>query len=106
MKTFLCGAITFFSFLLVNAAIVETEHSVLLKNISTKNIDTVLKDEDLFKVKKICSYEYCDYLRGTNIKNSMDIYIKKYLKRTPLDEEIKKTIYVKGLKITKVIYSN
>lgn len=104
MKTFTYGIITFISFLLINTAIIEKEHVVLLKDVNTNNISEIIKEEDLPNVKKICSYNFCDYIRGKNLKSSMEIFIKKYLKKQPQDDEIKKTIYVKGLKITKIIY--
>lgn len=106
MKSFSYGLITFVSLLLVNTLIVNGEHAVLLRDVNTKNISERLSDSDLANIKKICSYDFCDYIRGKTVKSSMDIFIKKYLKNQTIDDEIKKTIYVKGLKITKIIYNN
>ena len=106
MKTFTYGLLTFISFLIINMVFINKDHTVLLKDINTNNIGEALKDEDLPKIKKICSYDFCDYIRGKTVNGSMEIFIKKYLQKYDEDDEIKKTIYVKGLKITKIIYYN
>lgn len=104
MKTFMYGALTFTSFLLLNMVATNKEHAVLFKDVNSINIIEKIKDDDLPKIKKICSYDYCDFIRGKDIRSSMDLFVKKYLKKKQCDEETKKTIYVKGLKITKIIY--
>ena len=104
MKSFPYGLITFISLLLINSALVNKEHTVILKDVNTINIKNIIKEEDLPNIKKICSYDFCDSIRGKNIKSTIDIFTKRYLKKHLSDDEIKKTIYVKGLKITKIVY--
>lgn len=104
LKTFIQGTIVFCSLLLINIVFIKNDHPVLLDNINTFNIVGTIKDEDLPKVKKICSYDFCDYIRSKDVKSSMELFIKKYLNQNRVDDETKKTIYVKGLKITKIIY--
>ena len=53
-------------------------------------------------IKYICTYDYCDYLQSNNIDESIEIFINKYLKNIK-DEEIKNTLKVKGVKITKIV---
>ena len=53
-------------------------------------------------IKYICTYNYCDYLQSNNIDESIEIFINKYIKNIK-DEEIKNTLKVKGVKITKIV---
>ena len=53
-------------------------------------------------IKYICTYDYCDYLRSNNFKESIEIFMNKYLSLIK-DEEIKNTLKVKGVTITKIV---
>lgn len=67
---------------------------------SNININDLLNYKN--KIKIICVKDYCDYLKGENIRESIDIFMKNYLK-TINDEELKNTLKVKGIEVSKII---
>lgn len=73
-------------------------------DLTTKNFVEKIKDIPYIESSKICSYDYCDYLRGDTLTSSIEIFTKKYL-NTIKDEEIKLSLKVKGIKITKIEFS-
>lgn len=77
-----------------------------LNNINHLNLEEkIIKDNSEYDIKKICSYEFCDFFDGDSIKARIEKFTKRYL-NTINDEEIKNTLKVKGIKITKIIYKN
>lgn len=77
-----------------------------LNNINHLNLEEkIIKDNSEYDIKKICSYEFCDFFDGDSIKGRIEKFTKRYL-NTINDEEIKNTLKVKGIKITKIIYKN
>ena len=80
----------------------------LFLNDTSNNINGIniykLKNKISIKdnIKYICTYDYCDYLRSNNFKESIEIFMNKYLSLIK-DEEIKNTLKVKGVTITKIV---
>ena len=72
-------------------------------DLNSKNFFSRIKN--IHDIKMICSYEYCDYIDSNNIKLSFNKFINNYIENID-DEEIKNTLKVKGIKITKIIYKN
>ena len=71
-------------------------------DLNSKNFFSRIKN--IHDIKMICSYEYCDYIDSNNIKLSFNKFIN-YIENID-DEEIKNTLKVKGIKITRIIYKN
>lgn len=74
-------------------------------DLTTMNFYRRNDELDFHSIKKLCSYDYCDYLIGDNIKEGLDIFTKNYLK-TIEDEETRAILQVKGIRITKIILQN
>lgn len=72
-------------------------------DLNSKNFFSRIKN--IHDIKMICSYEYCDYIDSNNIKLSFNKFINNYIENID-DEEIKNTLKVKGIKITRIIYKN
>lgn len=72
-------------------------------NLNTNNILSKYSEED--NIKYICSYNFCDYLRSDNLKRSIEIFKDKYIKSIKNDD-IKNTLKVKGIKITKIVFKD
>lgn len=105
MKNILLYTIPFLSLLFVNAKIINSEHQLIFDDLNTINFSEKIDNINLKNIKKICSYDYCDYLKKDNIKHGIDEFTNKYI-RTLNDSEIINTIKVKGIKITKIILEN
>lgn len=102
MKRFLMYLFIFMGVLGIDAKARGFEHSLIFDDLTTVNFKEKLENIDIDKITKMCSYEFCDYLRGVNIEESLEMFTKKYIDRIN-DEEIKNTLKVKGVKITKII---
>lgn len=75
------------------------------ENLTTVNFSDKNDELDFNSIKKMCSYDYCDFITGDNIKEALEHFTQNYL-RTIEDEEIKSTLLVKGIRITKIILKN
>lgn len=105
MKKILLYLFIFMSILKIDAMARGFDHNLIFDDLNTINFQEKLKDIDLNRISKICSYDFCDYLKGNNIEDSLEIFTKKYIKNIQ-DEEIKNTLNVKGVKITKITLKN
>ena len=74
-------------------------------NLTTLNFYEREDEFDFHNIKKLCSYEFCEYMMGETLEEGLDNFTKSYLK-TISDEEVRSIIKVKGVKITKIIYKN
>lgn len=77
-------------------------HPLIYDDLNTLNFADKMQNVRSENIRKICSYEYCDDWLGGNTKAGIETFVNRYLK-TLNDEEIKNTLKVKGIKITKVI---
>lgn len=102
MKKIILFTMVFISIFLVDTFAIPKERSILLDDVNTLNIKDKVKNIDFSEIKKICSYDFCDYIDGSFFKSSINTFTNKYL-NTINDEEIKKELRVKGIKITKII---
>lgn len=60
---------------------------------------------DFHTIKKLCTYDYCNYIKGESLREALEIFTREYLKTIP-DEEVKSILNVKGIRITKIILLN
>ena len=74
-------------------------------DMSTKNFEEKMKGINYAEIKSLCSYDFCEYVRGTSYKNILENFINSYLKTLSNDDD-RAGVRVKGLKITKVIFQN
>jgi len=74
-------------------------------NLNTKNFVSEMEKKGITGVYKVCSYEYCDNVDSSNLSVGIKDFFKRYLD-TINDEETKKSLIVKGLKITKIFYND
>ena len=93
--------IVFISMFFVNAEALDSEHDLIFDDLNTINFKNKINNIDIYDIKELCSYDYCDYVDLSNVDSGLDVYTKKYL-RTINDEETKRTIEVQGIKITKI----
>lgn len=105
MKKVVLPTIIFISFCVVNIKAYKMDHSLIYNDLNTINFREKFKGEELMNIKKICSYDFCDYINTENITNSLDTFTKKYLDNI-YNEDEKKMLFVKGIKITKVVFNN
>ena len=105
LKKFLISLFIFVFLLLLNSTVFAEERSFLLNDVSTLNFREKVKSIPLFNIKKMCSYEYCDYVNLENVNLGIEEFSKKYI-ATISDAEVQKTLMVKGIKITKLILYN
>ena len=104
MKKYFIFICIFASLFLISAKALNRDRAMILEDINTLNFSNK-SGVDIHSVQKICSYDFCDYIRSDNVKRAMEIFTDNYLK-TIEDEEIKNTLKVKGIKITKIIVQN
>ena len=105
MKKLFIYAFAFLSVLVIDARARGFEHNMIFDDVTTFNFKEKLNNIDYDKITKICSYDFCDYLKGRNIDDSLDIFTHRYL-NTIQDLETKNTLKVKGVKITKITVDN
>ena len=63
-----------------------------------------ITENHIQNIKKICSNDFCDYLRGLNIEDSFSLFVQKYqdyLTET-YSEERALEVVLKGFPITKI----
>ena len=63
-----------------------------------------INDHNLVNIKKICTYDYCDYLRSTNTTRAIAIFKEKALAYIAKEKNEESAIEarVKGFPITKI----
>ncbi len=81
----------------------ETEHSI--DDLTTLNFYKRSNEIDFHSIKKLCSYDYCEYFTGESVKEGLSNFTKNYL-RTIKDEETRAILQVQGIRITKIIFNN
>lgn len=97
--------LTFLGVLFINVGVRAQDKEMNLENINTRNFKAKMGYLKLTSIKKICSYEYCDYVRGDSFDETIEIFTKNYLK-TIEDNEVKASLRIKGIRITKLIFEN
>lgn len=105
MKKMLLYIGIFLSLLIINTYALDNDNNLILNDVSTLNIREKLNNIDIHTIKKICTYDFCENIDGTNLIASIKRYTNKYLD-TINDEEIKNELKVKGIKITKVVLNS
>lgn len=105
LKKILIFLFTFTSLFIINLDAFAEQRIVLLNDVNIHNFKEKIKSISISSIKKICSYDYCDYVDLNKIDSGLTNFVKKYIS-TINDVEMQKTIEVKGIKITKVILYN
>lgn len=80
----------------------KSSKEILFDDMTTENFIAKSGYLPFNSIKKICSFDFCDYSRGENAFETLEIFTRNYLK-TINDEEVKSALKVKGIKITKII---
>ncbi len=83
----------------------QEKNQINLVNLNSNKFVSFAKEQKIAnKISKICSYDFCDYLRGNNITNSFEIYKKKYQDyiASQSSEELSYTTILKGFPITSI----
>lgn len=94
--------ICFISFEL--APLAESDEDLYFESLTTLNFKD-RKDLDYNSIKKICSYDFCDYRSGDNLQEAIEHFTMNYLKTIP-DEETRSILSIKGIRITKIVLLN
>ncbi len=80
----------------------NNENSISFEDVNTLNFIKKTEHINAQSIKKICSYDYCDYLIQPLTPKSLEKFTENYLK-TINDEEARSILKIKGIKITKII---
>ncbi len=80
----------------------NNENSISFDDVNTINFIKKTEHINVQSIKKICSYDYCDYLMQPLTSKSIEHFTENYL-HTIKDEEEKSILKIKGIKITKII---
>lgn len=78
------------------------EKVIIYKDMTTKNFVKNTKNLDLTTVKKICTYEFCDFVVDTTKESMINTFTNNYIKSLNNDE-LRAELKIKGIRITKVI---
>ncbi len=73
-------------------------------NINSNNLLEFVKEENIKNITELCTTDFCDYLRSSNIEEALEIFKSKYqkfLQQKTNDETALSTI-LKGFPITKI----
>ncbi len=70
-------------------------------NINTLNFIEKTSHIPFESIKKICTYDYCDYLRGVDKTSSIELFVNNYIKQK--DAETASYLKIKGIQITGII---
>ena len=85
-----------------NINVLSKSNKISFKRVNTLNFTNVIRSEEIYyRIKKICSYNFCDYAVGENIKDKLSNFEESYLK-TIGDVDIKNELKIKGIRITSV----
>lgn len=79
----------------------KDENVVEFKDVSTLNFLDKTTNYGIEDIKKICTYDFCDFVRGETKQESLEIFVNNYLKK--VDREVASSLKVKGIRITKII---
>lgn len=75
--------------------------SIAFTDVTSLNFKEKTAQYNIENILKICTYDFCDYVRGESKIESMEIFMRNYLKN--IDREIAATLRVKGIRITNII---
>lgn len=71
---------------------------IAFDDVTTLNFNEKTAKYNIESIKKICTYDFCDYVRGQSKMESILIFTENYLKN--VDREVAASLRVKGIKIT------
>ena len=102
MKRLFLYILAFIFLFIINSTVLAQDRTLLLSDVNTKNFVNKVTYVSLSNIKKICSYDYCEYVNTQEFENDLAGFTKKYIASIS-DVETQKTLLVKGIKITKII---
>lgn len=91
--------------LVLNVWALNGKGEVKLEDVNTLNFISKIGKEKSKEITRICSYDFCDYMRGSTVEESLEIFTRKYLE-TIEDADTQAYLNVMGIKITDVVWSN
>lgn len=74
---------------------------VSFEDVTSLNFVERTQNYNIERIKKICTYDYCDYIKGSDKLSSIEIFTKNYLKS--FDKETAAILKVKGIRITNIV---
>lgn len=79
-----------------------------LNNLNSKDLLTYLKENGGKAPVKICTYDYCEYLKYDNLEKAVKVYINNYINyvKEKTDEDTSVRVSLKGFKITEIHYES
>ena len=78
------------------------EKKIKFNDLNTLNFEEKINNEEFFsQIKKICTYNFCDYAKGDTINDKLYNFEESYFNTLDNDDLISE-LKVKGVKITKV----
>ena len=81
------------------------KNRITFQNLSSLNFLEFVKEKQISnRISKICTTDFCDYVRGANIDESFQIFTQKYEQfiTKNADSDIARTTILKGFPITYV----
>lgn len=81
------------------------KNQITFSNLNSNHFVSFVKEKQIdSKISKICTNEFCDFVRGKSIEESFEIFKTKYesFLRQEKDEEIVRSTILKGFPITSV----
>lgn len=100
-KNMLLLIVIFMSCFLMNVFALNEKKYIDLDNVTTNNFFEKV-NYSVNDIKELCTYDFCDYIKSQNKYEMIEIFQKNYL-NTIKDDEIKSSLKIKGIKITKII---
>ncbi len=103
------GILVFFTSILIILQINTTngleKNEITFNNLSSQNFLSFVKEKNIAqKISKICTNDFCDFVRGKNIDDSFNKFILKYEEylTTKTSEENAHSTILKGFNIKSV----
>lgn len=77
-------------------------------NINSNELLTYIKEKEIKNITKLCTVDFCDYMRSLNTEKAVEIFKKKYQNfiEEKTSEEVALSTILKGFTITTIEYSH
>ena len=73
-------------------------------NLNSNELMNYIEENNLKNIKKICTIDFCDYLKSTNIERAIELFKTNYEEflNGKIGQEKAREVIRKGFKITKI----
>lgn len=77
-------------------------------NVNSNDLLAYIKENQIKNITKICTIDFCDYIRSANTEKAIEIFKKKYQNfiEEKTNEEVALSTILKGFTITTLEYSH